>query len=340
MTRTNQPRFDLKTWHEELDDDRRFEESERSAVVGCLMRITDYRRTMDGRLILLVHAMERFVVESIVQHFPYSIADCQILPDSEEMNMVIGDGADENFTKRARAVAVVQSFQYHDYEYEKIQLPLPDNVDYLPPEGIPVSDIAKVLPFAYYSSDDTSLEKIQEVPVFSSGGFLGGDPPLEQKLKNGGILRDPVFIPGPQSENRRTTDIDVLETLLWLALDDFCRHTNFLLPEEILCLLPRGLDDSLDMESLTQESRVSDNYPSRRRQRRLSYLAPVLLENFEIGATPRTPAETGAGMRQTWLNTPSTQARLGAVLERYELINHSLMMRQQPRRPPPIGEFE
>jgi len=201
-----------------------------------------------------------------------------------------------------------------------------------------------VLPFAYYSSDDTSLHDIKEVPILSSGGdsFLGGDPPLEQKLKNGGILRDPVFIPGAQSENRRTTEIDVLETLLWLALDDFCRHTVFVLPEEILCLLPLEID-YLDMKAPTQESRVSDHYPKRRRQHRLSYLAPVLLENFEIGATPRTPAEMGAGMRQTWLNTPSTQARLGAVLERYELINHSLMemsMMPQSPRPPPIGEFE
>jgi len=197
-----------------------------------------------------------------------------------------------------------------------------------------------VLPFAYYSSDDTSLHDIKEVPILSSGGdsFLGGDPPLEQKLKNGGILRDPVFIPGAQSENRRTTEIDVLETLLWLALDDFCRHTVFVLPEEILCLLPLEID-YLDLASPIH--RVSDHYPKRRRQRRLSYLAPVLLENFEIGATPRTPAEMGAGMRQTWLNTPSTQARLGAVLERYELINHSLLERMPPPPPPPlIGEFE
>jgi len=315
MTRTKQKRFDLKTWRDELDDDMRFEELERSAVVGCLLRITDYRRTVDGRLILLVHAMERFVVESVVQHFPYSVANCQILPDIED----VVDGADENFTKRSRAVAAVHSFQYHDYEYDKIKLPLPENVEYLPPEGIPVKDISKVLPFAYYSSDDTSLDKIKDAPAISSSFFIGGDTPLEQKLRNGGVLRNPTFIPGPQSENRRTTDIDVLETLLWLALDDFCRNTGFILPEEILCLLPLGLD-YLEMDS--PKSRLSYKYPARRRQRRLSYLAPVLLENFEIGAE----------MRQNWLNTPSTQARLGAVLERYELINHSMM--------PQIGEFE
>lgn len=315
MTRTDEERFNLKTWRDELDDVNRFEESERSAVVGCLMRITDYRRTVDGRLILLVHAMERFVVERVVQHFPYSVADCQILPDTED----IVNGADENFTKRSRAVAVKTSFEYHNYEYDEINLPLPGDVEYLPPEGIPAGDIAKVLPFAYYSTDDMSLEKIKKAPEISSSGFLGGEPTLEQQLKNGGVLRDPAFIPGPKAENRRTTDINVLETLLWLELDDFCRNTGFVLPEEILGLMPRGLD-YLHMDP--PKRRLSEKYPVVRRQRRLSYLAPVLLENIEIGA----------GMRQDWLDTPSTQARLGAVLERYEFINDSMTSR--------LGEFE
>jgi len=309
MARTEEERYDLKTWRDEIDDEMRFKELGRSAVVGTMMRITDYRRMEDGRLILLVHAMERFVVDHIVQHFPYSVADVQILPDTE----VLPEGSDENFCKLARAAAVAESFQYHGYEYDQVLLPLPKNTDYLPTEGIPSSAISKVLPFAYYCPDDSSLDTVEKAEsTKESSGFFGGQPPLEKILQNGSILTDPPFIPGPESVNRRLTDLNAIETLLWLALDDFCRCAGFVLPEEILCLMPLELN-YLDMDPPKQ--RLSPKYPVLRRQQRLSYLAPALLENLEIGA----------GMRQAWLNTPSTKVRLAAVLERYELINSSMM---------------
>lgn len=312
MARTEEERYELKTFKDEIEDEKRFQEDERSAVVGTMMRITDYRRLEDGRLILLVHAMERFVVDRVVQHYPYSIADCQILPDTE----TLPEGADENFCKLARAAAVVKSFQYHDYEYDHVMLPLPKETAYLPTEGIPATAISKVLPFAYYSSDDSTLDPIEETSSGQSSSFHGGQPPLEIILQNGGILSDPPFIPGPESVNRRSMDLNAIETLLWLALDDFCRCTGFTLPEEILCLMPRDLD-YLDMDP--PKERISPKYPALRRQLRLSYLAPALLENLEIGA----------GMRQAWLNTPSTKVRLAAVLERYELINTSMVGRFQ-----------
>eukprot|EP00568_Trieres_chinensis_P012036 CAMPEP_0183296108 /NCGR_PEP_ID=MMETSP0160_2-20130417/3806_1 /TAXON_ID=2839 ORGANISM="Odontella Sinensis, Strain Grunow 1884" /NCGR_SAMPLE_ID=MMETSP0160_2 /ASSEMBLY_ACC=CAM_ASM_000250 /LENGTH=456 /DNA_ID=CAMNT_0025457687 /DNA_START=44 /DNA_END=1414 /DNA_ORIENTATION=+ len=314
MARTDEERYDLKTWEDELDDDERFEGTERSAVMGALMRIADYRRTEDGRLVLLVHPVERFVVSRIGQHFPYSVADVQILPDTDQLP----DGADENFCKIARAAAVARSFRYHDYEYKDIELPLPKDVEYLPAEGIPASALSKILPFAYYSTDDSSLDKIEETQPASSSSasFAGGQPPLERRLQNGGILANPPFLAGPETANRRTANADALETLLWLALDDFCRCTGFVLPEGILCLMPPELD-YLDMEP--PQRRLSPKYPPLRRQQRLSYLAPALLENINIGA----------GMRQTWLNTPSTRTRLAAVLERYELINSNMMGQYQ-----------
>mmetsp|Transcript_2015 Transcript_2015/g.5807 ORF Transcript_2015/g.5807 Transcript_2015/m.5807 type:complete len:522 (+) Transcript_2015:96-1661(+) len=332
MARTEEERYDLKTWRDELDDDLRFQQKERSAVVGTVMRISDYRRMEDGRLIILVHPQERFVVDRIVQHFPYSVADVQILPDAEELLLPLPQSAtnkrsllDDNFCKIARAAAVQRAFGYHEYEYDStIKLPLSEDVEYLPAEGIPQEAIAKILPFAFYSKDDSSLqvedepseeinnEKEEEEPL----SFAGGSPPLEQLLKNGGILQDPPFVPGPETINRRTTDVNTLETLLWLALDDFCQSTRFVLPEEILCLMPPELD-YLEMAGPAQP--LSDKYPSHRRQQRLSYLAPALLEGVEIGA----------GLRQMYLNAPSTQVRLAAVLERYELVNSNIISQFQ-----------
>ena len=91
-------------------------------MVGCLLRLNDHRRLEDGRLVLLVHPVERFVVERRVQDFPYSVADEQILPDVGEA----GPGAaDENCAGIARAAAVVKSLEYHDYEYDStLALPL------------------------------------------------------------------------------------------------------------------------------------------------------------------------------------------------------------------------
>jgi Lon protease-like protein len=311
MARSGQRQYDLKTWRDEVQDETRFETiRERSAVVGTVMRITDVRRMADGRLTLLVHPMERFVVDRIVQSVPYSVADVQILPDLEEVHLA----GDENFCKIARAAAVMKSFQYHDYEYDKIVLPLPQTSEYLPTYDMIGSAISKILPFAYYAVDDSSLNAIKDdddAPSFEGGGFAGGEPPLEDQLQKGRILRNPASLLQTTS-SVVTQDVTAVETLLWLALDDFCRSKNFALPEEILCLMPPDMD-YLAMDPPQQ--RLSPKYPALRRQRRLSYAAPALIEATILGAD----------MRQVWLNTPSTTARLRAVLERFQILNDSIL---------------
>ncbi|KAL3921223.1 MAG: hypothetical protein SGARI_006734, partial [Bacillariaceae sp.] len=46
--RSGESRFLLKNWRDEAQDEERFDIPIRSAVVGCLMQITDYRRLEDG----------------------------------------------------------------------------------------------------------------------------------------------------------------------------------------------------------------------------------------------------------------------------------------------------
>ena len=97
--KSGEERYRLKTWREELDDESRFdnysksstlkapdiskETVDRSAVVGCLMQIVDHRRMEDGRLMLLVQALERFVFDEVCETLPYSIANVKILLDKE-----------------------------------------------------------------------------------------------------------------------------------------------------------------------------------------------------------------------------------------------------------------
>jgi hypothetical protein len=79
--------------------------------------------------------------------------------------------------------------------------------------------------------------------------------------------------------------------------------------------------DYLDMKPPKQH--LSERYPSLRRQRRLSYTAAAFLENTELGIN----------LRQNLLNTPSTQGRLSAVLERFECLNVAISNRM-------MGEYQ
>lgn len=140
---SGEERYQLKTWRDELKDENRFDnydsssttnapdistlKVDRSAVVGCLMQIIDHRKMEDGRLMILVQALERFVVEEIVDTKPYAVGNVQVLLDKEELPWERrgGDGkrvsssVDENSCKYVRGKAVDASFYYHDYEFDR-----------------------------------------------------------------------------------------------------------------------------------------------------------------------------------------------------------------------------
>jgi len=346
--KSGEERYRLKTWREELDDDDRFDNYsktstlkapdistpsiDRSAVVGCLMQIADHRRMEDGRLMLLVQAVERFVVDEVLETLPYSVANVQILLDKEDVQFKGDDNnkneqIDENFCKYLRGNAVTASFFYHDYEFNKPKLPGgKDNNSYLSKDDVQWVEISKLLPFAEYSSDDISLNAANEKSSSmqeslnssfnkgdASSNFAEGEPPIEEQLFNGGILWDPPSIPNViVRRSLDTSDCDALETLLWLAMDDFCRATGFNLPLEVRVLMPPEMDY---LDQMPSEHALSPLYPKIRRQRRLSYLAPALIENLE---------EVGKGIRHIWLDTPSTHARLRGALERYDYLNNKM----------------
>ena len=329
--KSGEERYQLKTWREELDDENRFEDYsssstlsspdiktpmvDRSAVVGCLMEIIDHRRMEDGRLMILVQALERFVVDEIIDTLPFSIANVQVILDKEELPWE-ERSADENYCKYNRGKAIAETFSLHQYEFDKPKLPVSDG-DYLTQESVPWTEISEMLPFAYYSTDDCCLDTAAEKTESNNNEDdvnENGELPIEQMLWNGGVLWEPPPVSNVITRRSQDTkeDTDKLETLLWLALDDFCRATGFTLPEEIRCLLPPDMD-YLDIQT---DHYLSSKYPKIRRQKRLSYLAPALIENIEF------PMK---GLRQVWLNTPSIAARLNSALERYDYINNRLL---------------
>ena len=302
--RSGEERYMLKSYEQELEDESRFDNYnktstlmmpdirtptvDRSAVVGCLCEILDLRRMEDGRLMVLTQALERFVVCEVVadQKKLYDVANVQILLDEEELPWDQSKEIDENFCKPLRGKAVESSFRYHNYEFDKPTLPVSDknevgDENYVTQDEVPWVQISELLPFSQYNVEaSSSLDEANEkatgiIKSIDAARYEGGEP-LERILWNGGLVWNPPSV--AQVVRRDNLNCDQLETLLWLSLEDFCRASGFVLPEEVRQLLPPGMD-YLDIPR--PERILSPKYPKARRQKRLSYLAPALIENLE-----------------------------------------------------------
>eukprot|EP00536_Pseudo-nitzschia_multiseries_P012582 jgi/Psemu1/290382/fgenesh1_pg.490_\ len=78
--------------------------------MGVLMRISDSRQhTEDGRLTLVVQALERFRIHRVVRsHSPYAIADVELVVDEEQT----AGGSSE--------AAVARALESHPFEYRRV----------------------------------------------------------------------------------------------------------------------------------------------------------------------------------------------------------------------------
>jgi len=82
------------------------------SVLGTLMYVRDYRRLKDGRILALVQAAEKFVVDEIQQSLPYAIADVKILPDVEELRLEESLDAEVSSREPAEDYNEAASFVY------------------------------------------------------------------------------------------------------------------------------------------------------------------------------------------------------------------------------------
>jgi Lon protease-like protein len=334
--KSSEPGYRLSTWNDNADYSATHQE-QHSATVGCLMKISDYRRMADGRLLLLVHAMERFVVTDVVETVPYSIAHVQILPDMEEIDPDIEwmFNYKEQEIKLARAMAIEESIRFHDYEYDpEHKLPCPDTAD-LDLTDVLGSSIAKVLPYCPYSKVLAPPAPIirDSVMFLEDAKHVSTDdssPTLESQLLQGHILNEPPPAHPESLTPRKDLTIDELEYELWLAINDFLISSRTPVSPVLLGLVPsRGVKWPAQFKLKTISKgfvngfpelkgvqhdfvELPPSYPSYRRQRRLSYSAAYLLERTGVG---------GLGLRQTLLEIPSTQGRLRLVLERFDLMH-------------------
>jgi Lon protease-like protein len=315
-----------------------------SAVIGCLLKIQDYRRFSNGRLLLLVHAMERFVVTDIHQELPYSIADAQIIPDVEELDpsLTLGEvlQLSETDLSPARGLAVQESVRHHDYEYDPYHdLSGVANKTYLEPTDILWSAIARVLPYCPYSKELNPPPPANDNAFFqcmsnSTSMSMSWEetPTLEYKMLQKGATQSPLMDPD-FDDVYSALSTDELEYELWLALGTFLRDTKSPVSPVLLGLLPLEIEEwpaefatsmlpiVKDFEDYDAGSncttslshdfvRLSPHYPKHRRQRRLSYNALYLLEEKNDKYSTQL-------LREQMLKTPSTRQRLRLALEKF-----------------------
>ncbi|OEU08648.1 hypothetical protein FRACYDRAFT_249544 [Fragilariopsis cylindrus CCMP1102] len=189
----NDTKYKLSTWNETNYNKRSTVSSDSAAaalsstaVLGTLMYVRDYRRLKDGRILVLVHASERFVIDSIHQEIPYSIVDVKLLPDIEELHHEAGqvgvglssskdnsnDDDEQLLLDRiinedeslqvgpARNKAIQESIQkYHGYECNPNQKlnGIPTKSD-LSIADITHDAISSVLPYCPFIDDDFNFD--------------------------------------------------------------------------------------------------------------------------------------------------------------------------------------
>jgi hypothetical protein len=216
------------------------------------MYIQDYRRMADGRLLLLVYAMERFIVTKIHQELPYSIVDVQLLPDNDDP-WTDDDSNDNEFMASLRRINTIrQNIKYRSYEYDPNQtLELPHGPK-VAVKHVSYDAMAKVLPFCPYNNqhnDDNDdhnddghhdeqlshhvSERRQMVQDQGDKNVMS----MEYQLLRNGIMKVPPS--DPEFTNLlKDLSTNQLEYELWVAIQQYFIVARKPISPTLLTLLP------------------------------------------------------------------------------------------------------
>jgi len=311
-----------------------------AVVVGTLMRINDHIRLDDGRLMLHLHAVERFVVLEPKRLLPYPLANVMISPDEEEL---IETHNDIGTCVRKSLI------HYNNFEFdETIRFPIErdegDDYAIMSLAEIFIASgedgLGSLLPFAHYKHsclDEDSDHNINSKTKYKAAQNSGGAVPDMSELVQCNVIREvksysnAVLKRTINSINAPQTNI--IEKELWVLIDEYVklREVTNVFPKHLLSLLPRGIEwpeyfalDKLasvysgvadDVNSFAFVADKSD-YPNQRRQKRLSYSCTALL-----GGPVNDHPLLNRTMRRRLLEIPSTEGRLWAARELFEAYN-------------------
>jgi hypothetical protein len=290
--------------------------------VGTLMKVCDARQQPDGRLTVIVQALERFEIHKVERTLPYSIADVSLLPDKEQM-MDLAEEAEQ--WDEARAMAASMALADHPFEYRRVTV---DSCEIVSDDGKVVG--LGVSPLSNYDA--------KQVPTNTNTGI-------------GGVDEDDVA----SAEHRNK--VALAESQTWMQLDQMIKLLNIAsngvgvpVPTQLMGLLPKSrsvptVDDATSAIRVTEQPwpetfelsrivkqmeetpkatvgthskspfvRVDDDYSPLRRAQRLSYVVWTLTESislpYEKGSNPDAYA------RESVLAIISTKDRLELATEK------------------------
>lgn len=281
-------------------------------VIGTLLRIVDVRRITDGRMVLLVQGIERFVVERPIQDRPYPVVDARIVPDAEDLEWAVANGY-------SRLQGRLTSLQEALLECESnIKLPgdLQQEISVADLVGV---DLERFMPLAPFQSAALRPPVTENELVEHSND--GEAVSVELELIHYRLLQD-----FPSLKQGSVPSAQSLEQLLWTRIEDYVcvRNVKYSrLPRELLRLYPCDTEwpETRNLRQYIVENKFFtpptmgqiSEHQEHRRQRRLSHAATVLL-----GGTARSTGLLNRGMRQKLLEIPSTAGRLWAVIECFD----------------------
>ncbi len=272
----------------------------REGDVGTLMRVCDSRQQSDGRLTLVVQALEKFEISSVVRsHSPYAIADVSVCIDDEQIG---NEGEDDDATTEA----VSKAFANHPFEYRKVSI---DECEITSDDGTVVG--LSVSPLSNFDATqtiaDAANESVDSVAVAESEVWIQLDELLKllRIASNGVGVPVPTQLMGllPQSRSVVSQDRSVVQEE-W--------PSNFGLNAVVTTMEEKAASTVVGTHSKSPFVRVDStqsptNYSTLRRAQRLSYVAWTLTDSI---ALPTEEPEYKSYSPETILGITSTQERL------------------------------
>jgi len=322
---------------------------------GTLMQITDFKEQEDGRLTLVVQALERMtIVGEAKQHVPYAVASkIQIDPDMECfetycLRLAGNSSLDYElfmaYARSCQSMVVKEVELLRDYEFRK---PLPVELEEQIVFLSPLSQVNASTPVDYANMNGRLLDSFQK-RLRKEAEEKGIDELLLLTSDSSGLTKQLQEI--LEAPRNRFTFVEVAkkEREVWIQIDAMLKAFQKLQPEldcskiipvELLSLLPEEIEDwpkgfqitkwakdageksqyagSSSTEGVVPFVRLDESWPQLRRAGRLSYLVWLLLETT-VG---------GGGIdgehRNIVLETSQIDKRLQMVIEQ---LTHVTML--------------
>ena len=282
--------------------------------IGTLMRVSDSRQQSDGRLTLVVQALERFEIRNVVRsHSPYAIADVSVCVDDEQQKAT---------------TTIASAFDNHPFEYRTVSI---DECEITSDDGTlvglsisPLSNFDATtkpipLPSETTTSDtDTDTDTKDIVAVAESNVWIHLDELLKllRIASNGVGVPVPTQIMGllPRSRTVLSERPKVVQHEDWP--DDFALEAFVANMEDQTTTTTTTTTTTVGTYSKSPFVRVdeigNENYSPLRRAQRLSYVVWTLTDKIAL------PLEGGKDIYgpETILGLTSTTERLELATEK------------------------